>query len=368
MVGKKFGVALGLFLLFSTMVSAQIRSGGSGPVAWFASQHGVESIRSVGLGGTGAAHTGDPAAWNSNPATLAAALGAGAHYGAGPLYTDITTGIGNFRSAGAWAAIPYGAVGLEFIEADLGEYQQTFQSGSGGASFRMLDRTMALTAATHILSPVSLGISLKRVEFIMDGRMSDSSLITPTEHDISIDDSGIYLDFGAIISSAGFMRGEKLRDTTHFGIAIQDIGGAFDYNGIRQSNDIVQWLRAGGSYGVEFFGDAETPVFEGALTLEYLRMLNAEDNFGRTEYGGIGLEATILDILSLRAGERFHPDNNGRFHYGAGIRLALSRVGIDIPVMVGADYARGAQRREWPVGDKEPNMFELHAAYTAPIF
>jgi hypothetical protein len=367
MVLRTLGAVLIPFFLSAT-ASAQIASQ-EGIAGIFPSMHGVESVRSVGLGGSGVAHAGDPTAWNSNPATMAMARGIGANYMFGPLYTDVSSGAGDLTSAGVWFSIPYLTAGLSYIKTDFGEFQQTFENGSTGDSYRAYDHTMALTAATNILPPFSFGVTIKRVEFVLDRANELDSAGSGTPSTQSIEASGIYADFGAMASSAGFLRGANLRDTAHFGVAIQDVGGRFTYKDIMQSERVAQWVRVGGSYELELLGDANTSTLQGAVTVEYLRMLNPNDIQRNTEYGGIGLEATLLDILSLRAGERFRPDDRGGFHFGAGLRLDLPRVGIDVPLMVGVDYARGSKMGEgWFAGNREPNVFQIKAAYTSSLF
>jgi hypothetical protein len=363
MMIRAFSIILSLSLC--GVAQAQIASQ-SAPVTVFGATHGVISARSSALGEAMSAAYGDPTAWNSNPAVVAVAAGIGAHYLTAHRSHEVSSYSTDWSGAGVWIATPVVNAALHFVRNDLGNFKQTFTSGDTGTDFTAYNEAITLTLARRITGPISIGVNIKY--------LSDKTIaILPTDGIEEAKASGLYADIGATAAIAGLLTGGPLRDSAYAGLAVQDLGGTLTYNDLQQSVTLGQWIRVGGAYSIAA-GDSAATTFRGTLSGEYSRLLNGDSRQNKP-YVGVGIEGTLFELASLRVGARFYPSNpvlanesTSSTTFGIGVNLPLSRIGLDIPLAVGADFTKLPEMHNDIPDDKGENAFEFRVAYTGALF
>lgn len=359
-----FGIAAGALLLCG---SAQAQIASQEELVWVTgSMHGIIGARSSALGEATSTALGDPGAWNSNPATVAGLRGVGTHHMLGHRSVEAHTISSDWIGAGAWLATPIANIALHYVRRDMGEFQTTFPSGTNSDRIRRYDETITLSLAHDLGSSVALGASVKW--------MRDRALMMVDDPNETVvtDASGVYVDLGVIGSMRGFFVGSKMRDSIHIGTVIQDIGDRLVFRDVAQSSKMSQWLRLGAGYTISI-GDSAATTFRATINGEYRRLLNGGPQQDKT-YGGIGIEATALEMVSLRLGTRLFPERRPNLPdagpwivFGAGVNLPLHKVGLDLPFTVGIDYAKLPEDDFFPVG-KADQLLELRVAYTGKVF
>lgn len=381
MTTRTFGAALHALLLIVTGTSAQVEL--EQPPPTFGSLSGTTSPRAVALGMSLVARSGTIDAWRSNPATITGASPAGIHHAFGGHALEIARVRSDYSSTGIWLTIPAATFALHYTRDQIDDF-----SLGGDERARSNDRTIAISIASSLPGSLSLGVSVKHlrdVTEIRDPALSDDPTILIR--------SNTYVDMGALFSMAGIMDGTGRRDSIHFGLSLLDIGGEIAWEGAPEGESVAQWLRIGGAYDI--VSTKETgPDFRTSLTAQYSRVLNSDSPL---DYGAIGLEAAVNELISVRVGMHLHPsiDLNAplrtmRLHpshspsaigvfgrgkiettpwysFGIGVDLPLRKIGIDLPLAIGVDYAHPGRR---DAGYESPtlyNVFEIRASYIDAI-
>ena len=379
------GACNALLLIAATTLSAQTYIPEQPPPA-FGSLHGITSPRALALGHSFVARSGAIDAWKSNPAAITGTASVGAYhtFGRHALETAITRS--NSVADGVWLTIPAATLAVHYTRD---EFDPIWRSGSPDTAYSS-DRTIAVTLATNLPAPFSFGISVHSLRDETELRLPPGS----DDGDIFIlERSGTYIDLGALVSLAGMMDGTSHRDSIRFGMAVLNLGGELEGWGMERES-AAQRIRIGGAYDL-ISTDTSGPAFRASLTAEYSRILNTASSL---DYGGIGLETIINDIFSLRVGMRLHPSvdlDNPRatmrvhpslttsmgvfgtgsietspwYSFGFGINLPLRRIGIDLPITVGADYGHPIPRDSDNYDDHmlKNSVFEFRLSYANPL-
>lgn len=325
--------------------------------------------QSIALGESAVAKARHVGGWNSNPATVAGVKGIGIGFGKRNI-PWLGSGVPGFYSVGGWMGTPVGDVAINYSVLDLGEFQQTFENGMPGGTFRSYEDLISLTYATTLTAPVSLGASLKR--FVSH----TASVIGATQQSAN-SNPGVWFDFGAIYTHDDLFSSDNLHDTIHLGASIQNIGGKINYVDISQADALAQWLRLGINYTIAFQDSLVTPL-RLSLSAEYRRLLNAGGTYleDRSTDIGTGLEATIFDIFSARLGTavlgadtHYGSSSELTFRYGLGINVSLSQFRSDIPLSFALDYAAIPTRATY-TNDRADNVqsVNLRVAYMVDLF
>jgi hypothetical protein len=172
--------------------------------------------------------------------------------------------------------------------------------------------------------------------------------------------SRFYFGAGAVGTLGGFLGGDGISDTLEAGVAVQHIGGPYEttvYSQLEErfatfSSEVASFLRAGLAYTVTLSNDTvdergvKDPLVSLRLGAEYHHQLGAR-GVHPADAWGVGAEATLFGVLSVRAGgtipssDSFYGEE-GTLHlrYGGGVRLALAEIGSSLPpIVLRADYA-----------------------------
>ncbi len=363
---QRIAPALACVLAAGTL-TAQV-SGGTSSIITASSLHDLTDGRTTALGESAVARARTPLAWNSNPAALAGIDGAGIEY-SGRSLDYMGTGGPRYSSAGAFAGTPVGTFALHYNRLHLGEFQWTFDNGTTGETQEAYNETIALSYATDLLGPVSLGATVKLF------REELPSVVGP---EVAESNPAFYLDIGALFSARGFLDGALAADSIHGGVSVQNLGGEYTYAGVTEGMQVAQHVRAGMAYDVGMLMEEKKPRLRASLSAEYRLLLNPPEVWDNAGYWGAGLEATIYDLVSLRAGAMGFPVDNiyGKegepvFRYGAGLNLPFSRIGVSQPISLGFDYAfipLDPDHRFNDPGRSPLHAFNIRLHYNGEIF
>lgn len=323
-------------VLAAGTLTAQVPGGIRGVITT-SSMHDLIDGRSTALGESAVARARTPLAWGSNPAALAGIDGGGIEYSSRSLNYGSEPEF-QYISAGAFAGTPVGTFALHYNRLSLGEYEATFVgNGTSTETMEAYNEAISLSYATDLLEPVSLGATVKRFREVL------VSISSPEKVE---SDPAFYLDIGALFSARGFLDGALAADSIHAGLSVQNLGGDYTYAGTTDGMQVGQNFRAGLAYDVGMLMQEKKPRLRASLTAEYRRLLNPPKIWDDANYWGAGLETTIYDLVSLRAGTMVFPVDNiyGKggelvFRYGAGLNIPFSRIGISQPLSLGFDYA-----------------------------
>lgn len=325
---------------------------------------------SLALGESSVARIGDPGAWNSNPATIATVHGGGGQLATRSLPWDLGGNTG-YYSIGGWLATPIGAFEINYNLLDLGDLLQVFENGATGPTIHNYEHTIALTYGVPIAEGVALGASVKRFETSVASVSADTLL--PSE---PISASGFWLDVGAIYSMGDLLASDGIADTLHTGISIQDLGGDLKYPEQSMIQPIPNRLRIGATYSVSLLDTDATPSFRASVSAEYRRLLNPPSGYeDRQNQVGIGVEATILDLLSLRLGttvqsydDLYAQKDKALIRYGLGLNLPLIYLGSRLPLTLGIDYGVVPSADLSAANARDIKAFDVHVGYTGNLF
>jgi len=142
-------------------------------------------------------------------------------------------------------------------------------------------------------------------------------------------------DIGLMYTFRRFHSQATVEDSLTIGMSYQNIGtgGNRSYPGghipeLDMQEGMPQYFRAGLSYALKVVPRAsgEVSPFEAVVSGEY----RSAQNLGPDRWG-LGMEFTIDEILSLRAGGLFQNSAEpGHMRYGAGVRLPFRSLGFDL--------------------------------------
>ena len=248
-----------------------------------------------------------------------------------------------FASYGATAKTSIGSFGAGVNLFSSGEYQ----TGLPGAYEKSIDRdrTFILSYATPFWNNLSIGVSTK---FFSHDQTSNG---TPKNQITS--NTAVLADAGILYEFDSFIKNDVARDYLNLGVSVQNIGTKYreTYSFLNEETldvKLPQYLRAGFSYEMNLLlGKSKRTNVDILLTGEYKNLLNpGPDEMTDVDYWGFGIETTLFNSLSLRAGTLKSPQNNILFdknkftwRYGAGINMPIGLLGFHYPLMLRFDYS-----------------------------
>jgi len=323
----------------------------------------------LALGESSVARVGEPGAWNSNPATLASVRGVGGRLGTRSLPWNLGDATG-YYTLGGWCATPIGTFQLDYQLLDLGDFVQVFENGSTGQIGHSYEHIAALSYAVAIPGGAALGATVKRYANSFT-RVASDTLLPGGE----ISASGFWFDLGATYSAGNLFASDEVADTLHTGISVQSIGGDLTYPELSATEPIVRRLRIGAAYELSLRDTGSIPQFSASFSAEYRRVLNPPQGYeNRRNQVGIGVEATLFDLVSVRLGTTLQSYNDvyatqdkALLRYGLGVNAPLSRLGSDIPLAFGLDYGVVPVADQY-TGARDVKAFTLHIGYTGSLF
>ena len=291
----------------------------------------VTDPRSVAMGESSVADAGDPAAFASNPANLGFLSGRGFYCNYRSFnWFDDDLGIEDRHgwSLGMASAAPLGGMALAFSKRELAtsdsrEYDQTFS-----LAYAMSRGNLAVGGALRLFNRYFY------LEPHIETEYEQESSYLP-----SIDLGVLYHAWG---SSDGPHGGLSI------GMALQNHSSEHVYRATYEGREfegkgsLPLYLRTGLRYALDRSSTGHSPPLRFIATAEYRGIFypSAEDGLpgeSDDDFGGIGLELTLYQWLSLRTG--WINERGGRLHNRYGLGINLSPGGEFLPGEVSLDYA-----------------------------
>ncbi len=310
--------------------------------------------RSVAMGESHVALQGNHSALMSNPAGLAGIHGAGGWYAQRTI--DWVHYLESFRyhTANAYAETPYGVLAVQYNhftegEIDVASLSSSSPYGYVTAKASAYYHTIALGFARNMVGGLSAGMTAKYHDFVMSwvGNAPRGASL-PSTTPAWLFDAGLIYTFLFPRAESGIEHGVSA------GTSIQNVGTKLKSDltsgGVEThtAEQLPQYWRLGFSYALRVKpGDAGgwEPVSV-LVTTEYRRMLGGDrvyDDF--RDYWGFGLETTIYDLVSIRAGGVIMPytsiyGERGKpmFRMGAGLHIPFLRLGAEIPLVISGNF------------------------------
>jgi hypothetical protein len=249
----------------------------------------------------------------------------------------------NFSSIGGTIKLPFWKFGVMYNRFSSGKYSIDPTNPNSMAQSNY--NTFIISNAADLSSNFTVGANAKIFNY---------SFSTTGQNIYSIESNNSFLfDFGIIWRIGDFFNEANYNDYFKIGASIQNYGTDYEeeYKFIlreRTKGKVARFLRTGFSYNANMILGYKTQIsFELLLTGEYKRLLNAGVNEKHNvDYWGIGLEATIFKMMSLRIGGVINHESNiiyerGKFmwRYGAGLNFPLALLGLNKPIIIHFDFA-----------------------------
>ena len=285
----------------------------------------VTDPRAIAMGESSVADAGDPAAFASNPANLAFVSGRGfyCNYRSFDWFDDdFEIEDWSAWSAGVASAAPLGGMALAFnrrglASSDAREYDQTFSFAYAisrgnlavGGGLRFFNRYFYLES--HI-----------------DPEYEYESSYLPS------------IDLGVLYHAWGSSDGPHVLS---IGMALQNYSSEHVYRiifeGVQSEgrSALPRYLRTGFRYVLDRSSTGHSPPLRFIATAEYRGIFGFPAESEDDDFGGIGLELTLYQWLSLRTG--WINERGGRLHNRYGLGINLSPGGEFLPGKVSLDYA-----------------------------
>ncbi len=326
--------------------------------------------------------------FESNPAGLAGQKGAWVKY-AGRILDPSSDDI-QMRAWSGGALTPFGVFAATYRRNDLGEIPVTTeQAPDGVAAVKSYDYTAGLAWAYAFGGGIQVGAAVKmfKEERMTIGTLTWSEYLgrlAPTTN------RPLLLDLGVLCSTGPLFAGGRAVDNFSFGAAAQNFGTPYrarvvsayplygaGVKGTPYTYDYVQQLprlfRIGAAYQLRLgrgnAGDLDPLTI--SVTGEFRSILNAMQG-DQGSYWGVGFEATILEVLSLRLGgmERANTSGPGSEYmddrYGLGLRFPAKLGGADaLPVLVlrGSYTWMPGKKEDWFPDPDNAHIFDLGVQY-----
>jgi hypothetical protein len=288
-----------------------------------------EVPRSFAMGESFVALSSNPAALMYNPAGLAGLSGIRVSYSQRTLDADNNW---TLRSFNAVAGTPFGVFGVQYNRDSYGTFPLTMTGGEQPV-VDTYDYDIAMGYAVGLGRGFSVGVAAKYYDYEGNASTFPSS---PAR----------LFDIGFTYTFRRFHSQTTVEDSITIGMSYQNIGSAWSkqYTGIHIPElDLPHWFpqyfRAGLSYALRVLprNEADPSPLEAALSGEF-RSLQTDPypSSGISEWG-LGLECTIEEFLSLRAGTTSIDGINERwlFRWGGAVRLPVHKLGFDLLLQYG---------------------------------
>ncbi len=313
-------------------------------VGFARAQGGVEGFpfdtpadpRSIGMGESFVAVPSNPSALMYNPSGLAGLQGISLSYSRRALNAVPVIDESMCYSLTGTVAFPFGVFGIQYNRKLYGTFLVTTSANPDGlgTELTLYSYDVAVGFGTRLRNGPALGVAAKYYDF--GGRGSGPAYL---------------FDIGLLYTLPAMHDQTAINDSLSIGLSVQNIStqkkgtpGGFEIQ-----ENIPGYFRIGIAYALSLVpreGSTLSPVAL-VFTGEYRNLLSRRVNLneGRSFWGG-GIEACVLEILSLRAGAYIEPFNGfdgemdrPAFRYGAGLNLPLRKLGSGIPLLVSFSYA-----------------------------
>ncbi len=326
------GLVVTLMVLFYSMkTNAQSTSSYEIPI----------DARSVAMGESFVAVAGNVAGLKYNPASLAMIRGVHVLYANRDMNWTSFTDDFRYSSYNIAVQTPVAILGFSYDRFDFGKILLADANGNTVDAYPY-EHTFTLGAAHTFDCGLSVGASARTFHFV-------STRITTASNPEGIDESTLPILFDLGFQYTLPTSESATHSSLNIGASLQNFGSNVRYkDGTGKdlgSSQPDRFLRVGLAFKVSVNESEEalTP-FRMITSLEYRRFLNGYSHDKNDFYGG-GIEATILDILTMRGGI-FLSNNKWiygeprkfAYRYGFGANLPFQKLGVMVPLTARFDY------------------------------
>jgi hypothetical protein len=293
--------------------------------------------RSVAMGESFVALPSNPAALMYNPSGLAGLQGISLSYSRRAL--NAVSAIDEYMShsvSGAFA-VPFGVFGVQYNRKSLGTLVVTTAAnpdGPGTEATYYYSHDLAIGFGTRLINGLALGAAAKYYDFVE-----------------SSSGPAYLFDVGLLYTLPPMHGPTVIDDSLSIGLSVQNFGTQRNATarGFEIRQDLPEYFRIGLSYSIRTMPGEEsalTPVGI-VVTGEYRNLLNQNSilHEGRS-YWGAGIEASVFEILCLRAGAYTQPftwfdgeRDRPAYRYGVGLNVPLRKIGSGLPLMISLNYS-----------------------------
>ena len=282
--------------------------------------------RSFAMGESFAALPSNPSGLLYNPAGLAGLSGIRASYSQRSLASESKPIL---RSFNVVTGTPIGVFAAQYNRDSYGDLPITVY-GSGPAPMSTYDYDIGVGYAVALGRGFSIGGAVKY--YSSQGLSVYPTIGYPMS---SVSTSPFIYDFGLMYTFQRFHPQDVIEDSITIGFSYQNIGsgtttgvlpfGMAEYD----IHEFPQYFRAGLSYALRVVprGDGDVSPFQAVFCGEY----RSDQSTAADDAAGFGMEFTIDEIVSLRAGGLFlSSDRGAHIRYGAGVRLPFRPLGLGL--------------------------------------
>jgi len=365
-----------VIIMFPHLVKAQ----GDRVETGFSAYDVPADARSIAMGESFVALTGNQNAMMFNPAGLGAICGSQASYSLRRF--DWWSFLENFKFQQINGTVETPYVNIGFLYNRYTSGQLIFSLiGDSSRTIEYFEYALAVALGRRFGSNWDVGFSLKTYDIGLH-------YLTPGGRELNTT-KPILVDFGFIYSSTIGADTQGLAQSFSMAVAVQNLGGKLKntYPSILGSPSAVetslpQYVRVGFTYGAVIHGrivESLTPLSV-LLSGEYRTFLNGSDSQKHEkDYWGFGLELKGMEILSVRLSGFIDPIGSvyGRkgvpsLRYGLGVSIPFQKIGVPFPLIVQFDFAgippQAGNSFIQSFKTKTMNAYSISVAYENGIF
>jgi len=338
--------------------------------------------RSVAMGESFVALTGNQNSMMFNPAGLGAIRGAQVLYSLRELdWYDLLDDF-IYRQVNATVGTPYVNLGISYNRQSTGVVAITtaqFPEGTGTA--RIFNHTFAVGFGKRFGPNWDLGMNLKMYDFGHEVLSGDVGELKTTP--------AYVVDLGCIYSAQIATDLQSATQSVSFGTAIQNLGTKLktevsvdSVQRALQDESLPQYVRVGFTYEFKVPGENGESLrpFSVLASGEWRTFLNASDfQSGSKDFWGFGLEMKLMEIVTVRLSgfvnaysSVYGKKGDPALRYGFGVSLPLQRFGAGVPLTIQFDYAGiPPQISNEFIGSRQTKtmqVFSISVAYENEIF
>lgn len=240
-----------------------------------------------------------------------------------------------FTSIGGTIKLQFGDLGIAYNEYRAGKSLFNSQSDERNS-------TLIFSISKNLFNDLNAGINLK---FFDHKRVSQLGTGLNLESN-----TAILFDFGLLYSALKFSTLKTEQELT-LGTTVQNFGTDFKEKDYIFNNEfryvrLPRFFKIGFAYNIQFKNVDKKNDLEILVTGNYKNLLNPLKNEkGDVDYWGLGSQIKIKELFVARVGSFQTPEYNllydrakPLFRYGFGINLPLSKLGLETPITISADY------------------------------
>lgn len=299
----------------------------------------ITNPASIVMGESFVANAKNTSSFLENPANLSSTNELGLFYNnRSDGWMELTKNY-NYNSTGFSINTNIGTIGFVIKQFSTGI--STYDVFSG-LTYKEVNRTYQLSFAKIILPNFKIGLSCKVFNHTKNDEQFNNSIES---------NNAFLFDFGIHYSKEI----GKIKNSIHqisFGAVLQNLGTDYKekYSLFSDKFFLVRLPRyfvIGFSYNLQLKNSSGNNDIEALITGQYKNLINPlNDEKFDVDYWGGGAEILIKNIFAARIGFIQLPEHKVYFErakpllrYGFGIVLPLEKIGINIPLVFGIDYA-----------------------------